>query len=166
MEESILTSIKKMLGLTEEDKTFDQDVIIHINSVFTTLMQLGVGPSKGFYIEDDIAEWSDFVSDLSQLQAVKTYMFLKVKILFDPNSIGASTLAAYERQISEYEWRLNMTAETPAISEEESFDYTKLKNLPSINGETLIDNYDEKDPSVIEMTESDITELWNEHFDV
>ena len=110
--ESILTSIKKLLGITEEDKTFDADIIMHINSVFTTLMQLGVGPSKGFYIEDDIAEWTDFVPDLSKIQAVKTYVFLKVKILFDPGSIGASTLAAYERQIQEFEWRLNWTAES------------------------------------------------------
>lgn len=112
MEESILTSIKAQLGVTEADKTFDQQIIMHINSVFTTLMQLGVGPSKGFYIEDDVAEWADFITDMSQLQAVKTYIFLKVKILFDPGSIGASTLAAYERQISEYEWRLNTIAES------------------------------------------------------
>ena len=110
--ESILTSIKKMLGLAEEYTQFDADVIIHINSAFMTLTQIGVGPSEGFYIEDSIAEWTDFLSDLNKLQAVKTYVFLKVKLLFDPGSIGASTLASYERQIQELEWRLNVVAES------------------------------------------------------
>jgi hypothetical protein len=164
--ESILTSIKKMLGIAEEYKQFDQDIIIHINSVFTTLMQLGVGPSKGFYIEDDIAEWTDFVSDLSQLQAVKSYVYLKVRLLFDPSSLGSATLASYERQISELEWRLNVVAESELSDAAKTvIDYTTLENLPSINGETLIKNYDEQDPTVIEMTENDVTTLWNELFE-
>lgn len=109
--ESILTSIKKMLGIAEEYKQFDADIIMHINSVFTTLRQLGVGPSEGFYIENDTVEWMDFIPDPVKLQAVKSYMFMKVKILFDPGSLGAATLAAYERQIQEFEWRLNIDAE-------------------------------------------------------
>lgn len=109
--ESILTSIKKMLGLAEDYKQFDADIIIHINSVFTTLTQLGVGPSTGFYIEDNIAEWTDFIPDMSKLHAVKTYVYLKVRILFDPTSLGSATLAAYERQIQELEWRLNVITE-------------------------------------------------------
>ena len=165
--ESILTSIKKMLGIAEEYEEFDPEIIMHINSVFTTLMQLGVGPSNGFYIEDAVAEWTDFIEDMSQLQVVKTYVYLKVRLLFDPTSLGSATLAAYERQASEYEWRLNVIAETGKSDavEENILDYTKLKNLPTINGEPLVDNYNEKDPNVIEMTESDIAELWNEHFD-
>lgn len=109
--ESILTSIKKMLGIAEENTDFDADIIMHINSVFTTLTQLGVGPSEGFYIEtkDDI--WEDYISDYIKLQAVKTYIYLKVRLLFDPSSLGSSTLAAYERQIQELEWRLNIIAE-------------------------------------------------------
>ena len=110
--ESILTSIKKMLGIAEEYKQFDADIIMHINSVFTTLRQLGVGPSEGFYIENETTEWMDFIPDMAKLQAVKSYMYLKVKILFDPGSLGSATLAAYERQIQEYEWRLNIDAET------------------------------------------------------
>lgn len=109
--ESILTSIKKLLGIAEEYTQFDADIIMHINSVFTTLTQLGVGPSEGFYIEDEAAEWKDFIPDFNKLQAVKTYMYLKVRLLFDPSSLGASTLAAYERQIQELEWRLNVSAE-------------------------------------------------------
>ena len=110
--ESILTSIKKMLGITEEDTVFDADIIMHINSVFMTLAQLGVGPSEGFYIEDDSSEWTDFVSDLSKIQAIKSYIFLRVKLLFDPGSIGSSTLASYERMIQELEWRLNVAVES------------------------------------------------------
>ena len=110
--DSILTSIKKMLGLTEEYTHFDTDIIMHINTVFMTLNQIGVGPAEGFYIEDDSAEWSEFIPDPAKLQAVKTYIYLKVKILFDPASIGSSTLASYERMIQEYEWRLNAAVET------------------------------------------------------
>ena len=110
--ESILTSIKKMLGIAEEYKQFDADIIIHINSVFTTLRQLGVGPSEGFYIENETVEWMDFITDPTKLQAVKSYIFMRVKILFDPASLGSATLAAYERQIQEFEWRLNLEAES------------------------------------------------------
>lgn len=110
--ESILTSIKKLLGITEDYKQFDADIIMHINSVFADLAQMGVGPSKGFAIWDDTAIWDDFVSDDMLLQSVKSYMNLRVKILFDPNSVGSSTLASYERQIAQWEWRLNVAAET------------------------------------------------------
>lgn len=115
--ESILTSIKKLLGITEEYTHFDADIIMHINSVFMTLTQLGVGPSEGFYIEDETTPWTAFTPDLNKLQAVKTYVYLKVKLVFDPSSLGSSTLAAYERQITELEWRLNMDAEEFAKEE-------------------------------------------------
>lgn len=109
--ESILTSIKKLLGIQEEYKQFDTDIIIHINSVFMTLTQLGIGPSDGFIITDEFALWRDFIEDHNKLHAVKTYIYLKVKLLFDPGSLGSATLAAYERQIAELEWRLNMMVE-------------------------------------------------------
>ena len=101
-----------MLGITEEYTHYDVDVITHINSVFADLTQMGVGPSRGFYIEDARAIWDDFISDDLLLQSVKSYMHLRVKLLFDPGSIGSSTLAAYERQIAQWEWRLNIAAET------------------------------------------------------
>lgn len=110
--DSILTSIKKMLGLAEEYTPFDDDIIIMINSVFADLAQMGVGPSEGFYIEDETSIWSDFIPDMSKLQSVKSYMYLRVKLLFDPGSIGSSTLASYERQIAQWEWRLNVEAES------------------------------------------------------
>ena len=110
--DSILTSIKKMLGIAEEYEHFDPDIIMHINSVFMTLTQLGVGPSEGFSIVDEDTIWTDFIPDLVKLQAVKTYVYLKVRLLFDPASLGSATLAAYERQIQELEWRLNVGAES------------------------------------------------------
>ena len=115
--ESILTSIKKLLGVHEDNTDFDVDLIMHINSVFMVLTQLGVGPAEGFYIEGETEEWVDFIPDLTKLQAVKTYVFLKVKIVFDPASLGSATLAAYERQIQELEWRLNVSVETKDATE-------------------------------------------------
>lgn len=114
--DSILTSIKKLLGIAEEYEHFDPDIIMHINSVFMTLTQLGVGPSEGFYIDDEETVWTDFIPDLVKLQAVKTYMYLKVRLLFDPSSLGSATLASYERQIQELEWRLNVAAEAAETS--------------------------------------------------
>lgn len=108
--ESILTSIKKMLGITEEYDHFDQDIIIHINSVFMILTQLGVGPPEGFFIEDSSATWTDFVEDTSKIEGIKSYMYMKVKLLFDPPD-RAALMESYNRLISEFEWRLNVAAE-------------------------------------------------------
>lgn len=108
--ESILTSIKKLLGIAEEYTQFDDDIIIHINSVFLNLTQLGVGPSEGFLIEDDTATWDDFIGDSNQLQAVKSYVYLKVKLLFDP-PLSSSVAESMNRMISELEWRLNVAVE-------------------------------------------------------
>lgn len=109
--DSILTSIKKLLGIAEEYTHFDADLIIHINSVFMILTQLGVGPSEGFSIEDDVAVWTDFVTEAQGLDAVKSYVHLKVKLLFDPPSSSA-VMESMNRLISEFEWRLNLQAES------------------------------------------------------
>ena len=103
--ESILTSIKKLLGLTEDYEAFDTDIIIHINSVFMILNQLGVGPNDGFRISDKSTVWLDFTSDDKMIEAVKTYIYLKVKLIFDPPS-SSTVLESYNKQISELEWRL------------------------------------------------------------
>lgn len=108
--ESILTSIKKLLGIEEEYTQFDADIIMHINTVFLNLTQLGVGPSEGFLLEDDTAIWEDFIGDSSQLQAVKTYMYLKVKLLFDP-PLSSSVTESMNRMIAELEWRLNVAVD-------------------------------------------------------
>ena len=115
--ESILTSIKKLLGIDEEYEHFDPDIIMHINSVFMILNQLGVGPSEGFSIQDSKSVWSDFMPPGSNLEAVKTYMHLKVKLLFDPPSSSA-VMDAINRTIAELEWRLNVASDELKISEE------------------------------------------------
>lgn len=111
MNDSILTSIKKLLGITEEYEHFDQDIIIHINSVFMILNQLGVGPSNGFSIMDKTAVWSDFIVDKKNLEAVKSYIYLKVRLLFDPPASSA-VMESMNRMISELEFRLNVSAES------------------------------------------------------
>ena len=92
--DSVLTSIKKLLGIAEEYEHFDADLIMHINSVFSILTQLGVGPSKGFMIEDKSATWKDFISNESKYMLVKSYMHLKVKLLFDP-PLSSAVLESY-----------------------------------------------------------------------
>ena len=104
--ESILTSIKKLLGIQEEYTNFDNDIIMHINSTFSTLTQLGVGPSNGFSIKDKSSTWDEFISD-TRLECVKSYIYLKVKLLFDPPSTSA-VMDSINRQINEYEWRINV----------------------------------------------------------
>lgn len=110
--DSILTSIKKMLGITEECTDFDADLIIHINSVLMILTQIGVGPSEGFFIEDKEDFWDDFLEDdIEQLESVKTFVYLKVRLIFDPPSSSA-VAESFNRTISELEWRLHIAAES------------------------------------------------------
>lgn len=108
--ESILTSIKKLLGITEEYEHFDTDLIMHINSVFMILNQLGVGPDGGFAITGKTETWDDFMPSDTILQLIKSYLYLKVKLLFDPPMSGAVT-EAIQQQLNEFEWRLRMQAD-------------------------------------------------------
>ena len=110
--ESILTSIKKMLGIEEEYEHFDADIIIHINSVFSILTQLGVGPANGFTISDKTATWDQFIGDSTAIESVKTYMYLKVRLIFDP-PLSSAVLESMKQTISELEWRLNVSADSP-----------------------------------------------------
>ena len=100
-----------MLGISEEYDHFDPDIIMHINSVFMILTQIGVGPSKGFSIEDDTAVWTDFIPDSANIEAVKTYIYMKVKLIFDP-PLSSAVMESMKAMISELEWRLNVAAET------------------------------------------------------
>ena len=109
--DSILTSIKKLLGIPEDHEHFDADLIIHINSVFLILTQLGVGPSEGFTISDKTATWDEFLPDEKNLEAVKSYMYMKVRLLFDP-PLSSAVMECMNRTISELEWRLNVAAES------------------------------------------------------
>ena len=110
MNESILTSIKKMLGITEDYEAFDADIIMHINSVFMILNQLGVGPEEGFSIRDKTTTWVEFLSNPVQQDLVKSYAYLKVKLLFDP-PLSSAVMEAMTRQISEFEWRINVAVD-------------------------------------------------------
>lgn len=117
--ESILTSVKKSLGITEEYTHFDSDIIMHINSVFSILTQLGVGPDEGFSIIDKDATWNDFMGDDPRLKMVESYMFLKVKLLFDP-PLSSAVTEAINHMISEYEWRINVAVETEIKEENQN----------------------------------------------
>lgn len=110
MESSILKSTKKILGIAEDYTVFDLDITTHINTVLSTLTQLGIGPIEGFMIEDADAEWEDFIKDDNRYNSVKSYVFLKVRQLFDPPTTSY-LITAVEKQIEELEWRLNTNRE-------------------------------------------------------
>lgn len=110
MSGSILDDVKKILGLSPEYTPFDTDVLIHINSVFSVLNQLGIGPDEGFMIEGNTDTWDAFIGTDLKLNEVKTYMYLRVRTLFDPPTTSF-TIDAMKKQIEEFEWRLNVKRE-------------------------------------------------------
>ena len=103
--DSILDSIKKLLGIQPEYTSFDEDIIVAINTSFATLNQLGVGPEGGYMIEDNTQTWNDYITT-TNLNMVKTYIYLKVKLLFDP-PLSSSTIECFNKVIAELEWRMN-----------------------------------------------------------
>jgi hypothetical protein len=110
--ESILTSIKKLLGPSGGYTHFDTDLIMHINSIFAILTQIGVGPSKGFSIEGADAVWTDFIpNDIETLEFVKSYMYLKVKLIFDP-PLSSAVIESMKQMAGEFEWRIQVAAES------------------------------------------------------
>ena len=111
MEQSILKSTKKTLGVDPGDTSFDLDIITHINSEFSTLTDLGVGPAEGFVIEDDSAEWESYLADDQvKLSKVKTCIYLRSRLLFDP-PVQGFLLDAVKEQLREAEWRLSTNRE-------------------------------------------------------
>ena len=110
--DSILTSIKKLLGFEEGYTQFDSDIIIYINATLMILQQLGVGPITGFSIMDKTKTWTDYLGSREDLEAVKTYVYLKVKLMFDPPS-SSFVLESIKTLIAELEWRINTQVETP-----------------------------------------------------
>lgn len=109
--ESILTSIKKLLGIEEDYVHFDADIIMHINSVLSILTQLGVGPSEGYSIKDANATWDEFITNPAKLELVKSYVYLKVRLMFDPPS-SSSAIESMKQIISELEFRIIVAVET------------------------------------------------------
>lgn len=110
METSILKSVKKILGISADYTAFDLDIVVHINSVFSVLQQMGVGPTAGFSIEDDTANWVDFLGTDNGLNMVKSYMYLKVRMLFDPPGTSFH-LESMNKMVQEAEWRINLHRE-------------------------------------------------------
>lgn len=113
MSESILTSVKKaLMGVTEDYKAFDDQLILHINGVFSTLNQLGVGPKNGYIISSDEETWSDYLGENENLLAfVKPYMVNKVKLAFDPPS-SSFVLNSLEKQTEELTWRIRVMVDS------------------------------------------------------
>lgn len=109
--DSILDSIKKLLGIQPEYRAFDDDIIIHINTVFAILNQIGIGPKEGFFIVDETTNWDEYMSDINQA-SVRTYVYLKVKLLFDPPGSGI-LVDSINRMLSELEWRLYLEGDSP-----------------------------------------------------
>ena len=108
--DSILDSIKKLLGIQPEYRAFDEDLIIHINTVFAILNQIGIGPQEGFFIVDETTNWDEYMSDINQA-SVRTYVYLKVRLLFDPPGSGI-LVDSINRMISELEWRLYLEGDS------------------------------------------------------
>jgi hypothetical protein len=110
VEQRILVSVKKVLGLPETDTSFDTDIIMHINSTLARLDQLGIGPVGGFMIEDDTATWDAFIGNDPRLSQVRTYVYMSVRLVFDPPGTSYA-LDSMEKQIEKFEWLLNVHRE-------------------------------------------------------
>ena len=111
MEDSIFKTIKSLLGPDADYDVFDQDILIFINTAIATLTQLGVGPSSGFRVTGDSETWADFIGDRNDIDSVKSYIYMKVRLAFDPPS-SATVSSSYEEACKEYEWRLNVAVDT------------------------------------------------------
>ena len=111
MTDSILDSTKKLLGLDPDYDAFDADVIVHINSAISNLTQIKVGPELGFEVIDNAETWTQFLGKDPRLSSAKTYVYLKVRMVFDPPTTSYM-LSAMEKLIAEAEWRLNVTTDT------------------------------------------------------
>lgn len=113
MSDSILTSVKKVLNIPADYSAFDQDVLMHINSVFSTINQLGIGPEGGLTIENATPTWAALIGSDPRLNFVKSYVYLRVRMLFDPPSTSFH-LEALKQQYQELEWRMNVYRESTA----------------------------------------------------
>lgn len=112
MTDSIFESVKKVLGLLGDDSSFDQDILLHINSVVSTLRQLGLSIPSDFYVRDDVQTWRDLLGEFRDLDLVKSYMTMKVRLMFDPPS-SSFGLKSMEEMVKEYEWRINVLTDQP-----------------------------------------------------
>ena len=110
--DSILSTVKKLIGgIAKDDDHFDVDIITHINSVFLELSQIGIGPEEGFSISDETSTWDEFIEPGAIQNAVRTYVYLKVKLIFDPPS-SSFVIESINKTLDKLEWRLNSASET------------------------------------------------------
>lgn len=110
--DSILNTVKKLLGIDVDDTSFDDDVIILINSSMLSLSQMGIGPANGFIVTSSIDKWTDYISDNTiNLEGVKTYLYLKVKLTFDPPT-NSTVIEAMKKTLEELEWRMMLSVES------------------------------------------------------
>ena len=112
MADSIFNSVKKVVGLLGDDGSFDEDILLHINSVVSTLRQLGLSIPSDFYVRDDVQTWQDLLGEFRDLDLVKSYMAMKVRLMFDPPS-SSFGLKSMEEMAKEYEWRINVLTDQP-----------------------------------------------------
>lgn len=147
MTDSILLTVKKMLGIAEEYHAFDLDIIVNINSIFLTLNQLGVGPKTPYQILGEEETWSDFV-DTNVVPGVQTYVYLKTRLLFDPPT-NSFLVDAIQKQIAELEWRMNVQVDTEYPSEEEPSE-------PDVPAEPT-----EPNEELVELTPEEVREIYN-----
>ena len=112
MADSIFNSVKKVVGLLGDDDSFDEDILLHINSVVSTLRQLGLSIPSDFYVRDDVQTWRDLLGEFRDLDLVKSYMTMKVRLMFDPPS-SSFGLKSMEEMVKEYEWRINVLTDQP-----------------------------------------------------
>lgn len=175
MEESILKTIKDMLGICDEDTAFDNDVLVNINAVFSTLYQVGVGDETHYYIIDEKSTWKGtFVDEEDLIDFIKLYTYMKVRLIFDPPT-NSSIMEALKAQINEIEYRILLQADPHRYfedNEEYPDDEDGEKPSPSIGG--TLTNKDIKDlwneiigtvPELCDhgpMSDDEIVKLWNE----
>lgn len=170
--ESILDSVKLALGIIPEYSHFDDQLIMDINSVFSTLWQLGVGPDDGFQIQDDLEVWSEFIDNNKLLNLCKTFMFMSVKLMFDPPS-NSFALTSMKEQIKEQEWRINVMVDPDVLGtryepsepidpepiDPTELDYEKLVNKPKIEGNELIGDKTYPQLGLEEITNQEIDDV-------
>ncbi len=110
--DSILNNVKKLLGIDSEDDSFDIDVMTMINSTIPSLAQMGIGPSNGYIVTSADDKWTDWITtnDIN-LQGVKTYLYLKIKLIFDPPT-NSTVVEAFNKNLNELEWRMMLAVET------------------------------------------------------
>lgn len=161
--DSILLSIRKLLVGDETCDSFDTDLIVHINMALSELTQLGVGPPEGIMISGISETWSIITDNKILLGFVKTFITLKVRMIFDP-SASSTVMESMKQTISELEWRMQVQAETPGASSEPGVtvsDYNLLDNKPSINGVTLVGNKTNEDIGISSIPSERIDAITN-----